>query len=178
MTRIAWILAAVAAVLVLQAEPAAAAPAAAQLAQASEPNETAIVRGIQRELRSHGYDAGSVDGIAGPQTHAAIRAYQRDAGLDVDGAATRRLLDHLHFALPKVNSFGRPVMGNVLDAQRELARRGYYLGPQDGKAGPMTYRALDRFQQDAGLPFDGTIDSRVVQQIRDAPAEVKTDAAD
>jgi len=150
---------------------------AAQSQIAQNQVETAIVRGIQRELLAHGYPAGPVDGIMGRETRAAIRAYQGDAGLTVDGTASRALLDHLKFALPKVNRFGEPVVGTVLSVQRELAERGYYLGPHDGLAGPATYRALDRFQADAGLLLDTTIDSRLLQDIRDAPPEIKADTA-
>ncbi|GAB4372583.1 MAG: hypothetical protein Kow00114_34090 [Kiloniellaceae bacterium] len=176
MIRSASILAALAAAVLIQPAPAAAQPAV-QLAQAESGLEAAYVRGIQKELLAHGYKPGPVDGVAGPQTRAAIRAYQADAGLDVDGKADKRLLDHLKFALPKVYTFGAPVTGHVLDAQRALAERGYYLGPQDGLAGPATYRALDRFQRDAGLPPETEIDSRLVQHILEAPANVKAGPA-
>ncbi len=163
--------------VLLQGAAVAADPLEAPLQIAQQQVDTAIVRGIQQELLAHGYPAGPVDGIAGPGTRAAIRAYQGDAGLTVDGAASRALLDHLKFALPKVNRFGDPVVGTVLSVQRELAERGYYLGPHDGLAGPATYRALDRFQADAGLPLDTALDSRLLQEIRDAPPGIKADPA-
>ncbi len=172
-----WLLAVLAAAPLAQAFPAmAAGPAGPQLAQASGGVEAAYVRGVQKELLAHGYNAGPVDGIAGPRTRAAIRAYQKDAGLAVDGQPSKRLLDHLKFALPKVYSFGEPVMGHVLEVQRELAKRGYYLGPHDGLAGPATRRAVSWFQRDAGLIEDSSIDSRLLQQIRDADASIKADA--
>ena len=141
-------------------------------AQTSESMQAAYVRGVQKELLAHGYNAGPVDGVAGPRTRDAVRAYQQDAGLTVYGKADKRLLDHLKFALPKVYAFGAPVTGHVLDVQRALAERGYYLGPHDGLAGPATRRALSWFQRDAQLPLDDSFDSRVLQQIRDAPPEV------
>lgn len=179
MTRFRWTLGALTALAALYAVEAAAAgplpPAAAQLAQAPTQMQTAYVRGVQKELLAHGYRPGPVDGIAGRQTRAAVRAYQRDAGLPVDGVADKRLLDHLKFAQPKVYTFGQPVMGHVLDLQRELAKRNYYLGPHDGLAGPQTYDALNRFQEDAGLPYNEQIDGILVQKVRDAPAEVEAD---
>ncbi|GAB4392228.1 MAG: hypothetical protein Tsb0032_07040 [Kiloniellaceae bacterium] len=170
---------AAAVVLLLLQSPAPAAPllSGSTLAQAPAPLESAYVRGIQKELHAHGYDAGPVDGIAGHKTRAAIRAYQIDAGLPEDGAPSRRLLDHLKFAQPKIYTFGQPVMGTVLEVQRELAERNYYLGPHDGLAGPATLRALSRFQADAGLPQDDHIDSLVLQKIRDTPPEVEADPA-
>ena len=50
--------------------------------------ESAYIRGIQQELALHGYRPGAVDGRLGGGTRRAIRDYQRDAGLKVDGAAT------------------------------------------------------------------------------------------
>jgi peptidoglycan hydrolase-like protein with peptidoglycan-binding domain len=50
---------------------------------------------IQRALAERGYDAGPADGIPGPRTRAAIRAYQEDAGLPADGQATRGLAQRL-----------------------------------------------------------------------------------
>lgn len=43
------------------------------------------IRNLQDLLRARGYDPGPTDGIMGPRTDAALRAYQRDAGLPVDG---------------------------------------------------------------------------------------------
>jgi peptidoglycan hydrolase-like protein with peptidoglycan-binding domain len=62
----------------------------------------AYVVGIQEELFAHGYDPGLPDGVLGRHTVRAIRAYQRDASLPADGVASKELLDHLKFALPKI----------------------------------------------------------------------------
>lgn len=62
----------------------------------------AYLLGIQEALFAHGYDPGFVDGVMGRYTLRAIRNYQRDAGLPADGLASKELLDHLKFALPKV----------------------------------------------------------------------------
>lgn len=62
----------------------------------------AYAAGIQEELLLHGYDGGPPDGVIGQRSVRAIRAYQRDAGLPADGLASKELLDHLKFALPKV----------------------------------------------------------------------------
>ena len=46
---------------------------------------------IQRALARLGYDPGPADGISGPRTRAAIRAFQAAAGLPVDGFMSDRL---------------------------------------------------------------------------------------
>ena len=45
------------------------------------------VRQIQTALQNRGYDPGSVDGIYGERTEAAVRQFQADQGLAVDGIA-------------------------------------------------------------------------------------------
>uniref|UniRef100_UPI003AB84D64 peptidoglycan-binding domain-containing protein n=1 Tax=Clostridium scindens (strain JCM 10418 / VPI 12708) TaxID=29347 RepID=UPI003AB84D64 len=40
---------------------------------------------MQERLNALGYDCGAVDGINGPKTQAAIKAFQRAMGLIVDG---------------------------------------------------------------------------------------------
>ena len=47
---------------------------------------------IQRGLAERGYDVGTIDGVIGPLTEAAIRDLQRRRGLEVTGAATREVL--------------------------------------------------------------------------------------
>ena len=53
------------------------------------------VASIQGGLRELGYDPGPVDGLYGNRTAQAIRKYQRDQGLRVDGQATAALADHI-----------------------------------------------------------------------------------
>ncbi|HIV29976.1 MAG TPA: peptidoglycan-binding protein [Candidatus Pullichristensenella excrementipullorum] len=43
------------------------------------------VEDLQRRLKAAGYDPGDVDGEYGPNTEAAVRALQKDAGILVDG---------------------------------------------------------------------------------------------
>ncbi len=52
-------------------------------------------KALQRGLTRAGYDAGTADGVLGPQTEAAISAYQRANGLPITGAPSRALLVRL-----------------------------------------------------------------------------------
>ena len=63
---------------------------------------TAYVTDAQQQLNEHGFNAGTPDGKPGARTQSAIRAYQKKAGLPVDGCVSKELVDHLHFAQPKV----------------------------------------------------------------------------
>jgi len=51
-----------------------------------------LVVQVQRRLASAGYYSGPIDGVIGRGTQRAIRAYERDHRLPVDGAINRRLL--------------------------------------------------------------------------------------
>jgi len=160
----------------------AAAPAEAGTAPAScgsgvpEQIQAAYVRTVQMELNIHGYDAGRPDGQASLKTQAALRDYQRDAHLPVDGCVTQALLDHLQFVLPKVEksrtSRAKPA---VVEAQTLLTRRGYYAGPVDGVAGSRTREAARRFQEAAKLPVTGTADQALVDALKSAAPLIRGD---
>jgi hypothetical protein len=114
--------------------------------------------GLQVALRAYGLYGGAIDGIAGPKTVAATKAFQRRARLPVDGRAgprTRRALGPL----------GRPLFGrrtlrsgrfgwDVSVLQFLLARRGA-LVPVDGYFDGATARALRRYQRARRLQVDG-----------------------
>ena len=117
--------------------------------------------GLQVALRSWGTYHGPIDGIAGPQTKRAVRAFQARRGLVVDGIAgprTRRALGRL--GRP---SFGERVMRrgrvgwDVSVLQFLLARRGASPGLVDGHFGPATGRAVRSYQRRAGLAVDGIV---------------------
>ncbi|MDR5900273.1 SEL1-like repeat protein [Halomonas vilamensis] len=75
-------------------------PASTQATTASRPaietlSDRQGVAEIQRELNRLDYDAGPADGLMGSRTRSAIRQYQTDAGLAVNGHATSDLLKRL-----------------------------------------------------------------------------------
>ena len=57
--------------------------------------QSTVVTRVQGGLAQLGYNPGPVDGTPGPQTSEAIREYQRDHGLLVDGRATAQLAEHI-----------------------------------------------------------------------------------
>ncbi len=70
---------------------------------------------LQRRLLDLGFDSGRVDGVYGPQTEQAVREFQRNVGLLVDGLCgplTLRALDRL----------SRTVVGGAPEALREAER--------------------------------------------------------
>jgi len=130
----------------------------------------AYAKDIQSQLAEHGYDPGPPDGKPGSRTRAAIRTYQRDAGLATDGCISKELAEHLHFVQPKVYAKGRGAAGNertvAREVQEELTRQGFYLGPVDGKVGPATRRAVRSYQASAGLPDTGAVDQQLLNSLK------------
>ena len=130
-----------------------AAFALAPSAQALNP-QTA---GLQVALRAYGLYGGAVDGIAGPKTVAATRAFQKRAGLVPSG----RVGPRTRFALGPLGSplFGRRTLRlgsfgwDVSVLQFLLARHGH-LVPVYGYFDRATARALRRYQRARGLQAD------------------------
>ncbi len=56
---------------------------------------------------------------------------------------------------------------NSTDAavQNALARRGYYQGPIDGEIGPISSRAIARYQHERGLRVTGTINTSLLRSL-------------
>ena len=57
--------------------------------------QNSSVRSIQSGLTAKGYNPGPIDGVMGNKTRRAIRAYQRDNGLLVNGYASQQLASHI-----------------------------------------------------------------------------------
>lgn len=54
-----------------------------------------LVLRVQQELNVSGYASGTPDGVYGPQTASAVRAYQTNNGLEADGRVSVALYDHM-----------------------------------------------------------------------------------
>ena len=128
------------------------APAAARAAPSAD------VAALQVALRARAAYGGTVDGVRGPATAAAVVAFQRRAGLAPDGIAgplTRRALGWRGRHVYGSRSLRRGRRGwDVAALQFKLAWRGFPSGPFDGVLGPRAASALARFQRWAGLTPD------------------------
>lgn len=75
-----------------------------------------LVFETQYRLNALGYPSGTADGLMGQKTAAAIRRYQQDTGLPVDGRATPRLLASLQLASRTLKIPGQPAAAVASDA--------------------------------------------------------------
>jgi len=148
-------------------------------AQPAQPD--ALVQAVQAALRDAGLYGGAVDGIAGPQTSAAILAFEERAGRNPVGAATPDLLDAILAAAAPLSAAtpdpARPqdiaavaADPRVAQVQQALSRAAYGQIVADGVMGPQTEDAIRRFQADHGLPATGEISDALLVELRAAGA--------
>ena len=123
------------------------------------------VKTLQEKLNAKGFDSGSVDGIFGAKTYAAVTAFQKANGLGVDGIVGKLTWGKLYDATP-VNVTPvttQPMLrtGSRGDAVRKLQEmlntKGYDCGSVDGIFGSKTKAAVLAFQKANGLGADGIV---------------------
>ena len=124
------------------------------------------VRQLQQALKDLGFDPGAVDGQFGSKTEAAVKAFQQDRGIAVDGIVgdiTWLNIDEADMSNPtiKKGSTGNPVRR----AQKRLTLGGYDTGGVDGIFGAKTESAVKRFQKDFGLTQDGIVGPKTWDKI-------------
>lgn len=146
--------------------------------------EGADVREMQKALLALGYDLGSygADGEFGDCTEMAVRKFQKDVGLTVNGkydAVT-------HAALSAAQSGPRELYNytegpDVKEMQTRLIAAGFSCGPDgaDGEFGDNTEKAVKAFQKARGLTVNGRYDAatRAALEGVQPPAEAPANAA-
>ena len=126
------------------------------------------VKTLQEMLNAKGYNAGSVDGIFGRNTRAAVIAFQNANGLAADGIVGKLTWAKLYdttAALPSASTTAgtQPMVyrGSRGDAVRRLQellhKKGFDCGAVDGIFGSKTYAAVMAFQKANGLSADGIV---------------------
>ena len=137
------------------------------------------LRNVQVALSNLGYPVGTPDGMIGPKSRAAIRAYQVDTGLPASGEPSIALYEKLQASLAQRSGQAKPAepatptvsRTMVTEAQTELRRRGYAISAITGIANAETVAAVRAYQSDARLPVTGTISDELLQQLRTPEAD-------
>jgi peptidoglycan hydrolase-like protein with peptidoglycan-binding domain len=154
-----------------------------------------LVLDLQISLRKIGLYEGPLDGLNGPATERAIRAFERQAGQIETGEATEALLAlvlmqgenpmaSVHGPVPRpkpgssgtVSEVGAPSLdadgGAEIDVdpklkkiQQALSELGYGPLKADGVMGANTNAAIRRFEFDRGLPMTGEPGTKVIERL-------------
>jgi len=122
-----------------------------------------FVTELKQMLSILGYFSGSLNAIFDEETEQAVKAFQHDAGLVVDGIVGPLTWSALDEALDTLPPAERPVLrlGStgyfVTKLQHYLILLGYYSGPENGIFDAKTEAAVKAFQLTAGIVEDGIV---------------------
>ena len=134
-----------------------------------------VVESVQRELAAAGYYKGTIDGVVGRKTRAAIEDYQRKAGIEINGEPSQDLADHIRFTReveeaalftgsiePDPDAEARARIRRVQTGLAELA---YSPGEINGELTRQTRQAILAFQRDRKLPETGEISDQLLAEL-------------
>jgi peptidoglycan hydrolase-like protein with peptidoglycan-binding domain len=127
-------------------------------------SNTTTIRETKQRLQAHGYTTGSLSGVLDPETREAIRAYQRDAGLDVTGEISPELLAHLRESDIRYGDEADAEL--AMEIEQELQEHGYSVGAVDGVVDTRTREAIRAYQADAGLAITGSVDDPLLAHLQ------------
>lgn len=132
----------------------------------------AQIRGWLTELGFLAADGGEADEAYTPAVEGAVRAFQQQRGLPVDGVVgpdTYRELEGARWRLggrTLHHHVSHPYVGDdVLALQQRLSELGFDVGRPDGHFGSRTADALRDFQRNCGLAVDGTLGPNTVRAL-------------
>jgi peptidoglycan hydrolase-like protein with peptidoglycan-binding domain len=138
---------------------------------------------LQELLKKRGFYTGSADGLMGPRTRLAISEAQKNYGLAIDGIAGPQTIAALESGsssgTSKVNiadnktenqtgdvsTKSDPTDKSLLALQELLAKRGFYNGAIDGIKGARTSAAIVAAQRAYGLTPDGIAGSQTLAAL-------------
>jgi N-acetylmuramoyl-L-alanine amidase len=129
---------------------------------------------IQTRLAALGYYLGSegADGVFGPKTENAIRAFQQGrllcAGGVVENNTWTELVEAGYKPGERLLYLRVPYMrgDDVLSVQRRLDELGFDCGPVDGIFSPSLEVAVTEFQRNTGLNVDGIVGDTSWERLR------------
>ena len=147
------------------------------------------VEKLQQRLKNLGYYTPGVDGSYGDRTVSAVKAFQKNNGLEQDGVAGKDTLDKLYSdkainasgaASDKLNTDQTLRKGDsgaqVKALQLRLKELGYYTTTIDSDYGYRTAAAVSDFQRANGLTVDGTAGPATLRKLVSDSALTKEEA--
>ena len=116
------------------------------------------VRDLQEAMKALGHDPGPLDGAFGDTTESAVKAFQQEREITVDGIVGKVTwinIDEADQSEPvlRLGSTGLPVRR----AQKRMSLVGFEVGGVDGRYGPKTEAAVKKVQQQFNITVDGVV---------------------
>ena len=136
----------------------------------SEPD---LTRAVQRELQVLGYDSGSIDGVAGLTTRAAIMAFEWDQGSPLTGEPSQHTLQALLMGNGRGGQAGASsgvapslqASQVIRSVQEGLKTLGYAEVKSTGLLTSETQRAIRLFEVREGLTETGRISGGLASRL-------------
>lgn len=122
---------------------------------------------VQDMLKSAGQYRGPIDGVVGPKTKAALQQYQSGCLIVsslLGGSGGEIPRQTVEKQSPTATAAGNKdsAREQVRLIQERLKESGFDPGPIDGKMGPRTRAALQRYQASQGLSDSGSLDDKTL----------------
>ena len=124
-----------------------------------------LIKAFQTFLNAEGFNAGFVDGVIGPRSCNALRAFQRANGLKPTGIIDQQTASVMERKANTV-AVSNNVDPQVVSAQTYLNMLGYFDSTPTGLIDAKTTKAVKAFQRDAELPEDGKINKQLVVVLK------------
>lgn len=134
---------------------------------------------LQTKLQSLSLDLGNrgIDGVFGPVTEKAVKAFQQSTSILADGEVGRPTWEEIVEAGYRTG--GRTIYvrqppfrgADVMELQRMLNDLGFDPGAVNGLFDERTARAVRDFQKNAGLMVDGLVDAAVFKVLNTYAAQ-------
>jgi peptidoglycan hydrolase-like protein with peptidoglycan-binding domain len=141
----------------------------AELVAVDNDDQGEDVEMLQERLTELGFAPGPIDGAYGPQTAAAVEAFQMLSDLKQDGKADARTvaaLEEFETDTPVLRAGDEGK--DVKRLQKRLASGPFDPGPVDGEYGGKTAQAVWALEKLAGVPVDGNwgpLDEYALEQL-------------
>src|SRR4029434_4185415 len=116
------------------------------------------VRDLQQALKALGHDPGPVDGVFGDATESAVKAFQQEREIPIDGIVGKVTwinIDEADQSEPvlRIGSTGLPVRR----AQKRMSLVGFDVGGVDGRYGAKTESAVKDLEQRFKVTAEGLV---------------------
>ncbi len=145
----------------------------------SSSSDTQTIKSVQTMLKELKYYDGDITGNVGDKTKAAIKQFQKEFDLTVDGVAGSQTIAKLESVYNSRSSSSTSTSSSsglrlgstgtkVRDLQQDLTTLGYYWADITGSFGSKTEAAVKNFQEKNNLTADGVAGTKTLNAIASA----------